>query len=796
MTKRIAHALRVTLALVAAAITLWALVWVGTRPLRRTALGADQVQVTLVHWGDDREDQIVATLVAGFEQKYPDIRVLRINPGPANAVTTKVQTMVASGEPPDVFQINYDRIAGWAAKGLLADLEQFIERDQAANDPDALSLADFYENVIDCFRFDGEVTGQGSLYALAKDFTTVGFYYNKDLFRRAGIADPPLDDWTWEEFIGAARKIGQLVDEDGKPCFGAEFVTWEAMLCVYGWSCGAEISTDGFRTFNFLDPEIVAALEQLRGWFFEDTRALRSAKTQLETGEDSFLSGRVGLAGPFGRWKIPVYRLIEDFDWDFAPLPHAAGCAPVNGVFTSAWAMARKTAEADRADAAWKLVRYLCGEDGQRLVSELGLAIPSMINVAESSSFTNPAIKPNNDQVYLNMIPDARPIIWPADAKYLDQFRRPMEEVFKSGVKTVPQALAQVQRNWEALKAADVMRDKYPRMPWGYVAAGILIPLGLLIVLAAALWWVRRPVRVAFQEEIAGLGMISPWVMGFVAFTAFPIVLSLLLSFCRWSGLATLEHAEWVGFDNFRQMWHDTGFTNSLRVTVYYAVLAVPLGQIIALVAALLVNHEVKGVRFFRAAWYLPSVLAGVAIAILWRWVFHHEYGLLNGVLQPLLQLFDADAPRWFERDAAAWGVPAFVIMSFWALGGPMMIYLAGLKGIPTDLYEAAAIDGANWWRRLRNVTLPMLSPVIFFNVIMALIASFQVFTQAFVMTGGGPGDATRFYVLYLYNSAFDLHEMGYASAMAWLLLLIILALTLLTMRASRRFVYYEALQG
>jgi multiple sugar transport system permease protein len=188
-------------------------------------------------------------------------------------------------------------------------------------------------------------------------------------------------------------------------------------------------------------------------------------------------------------------------------------------------------------------------------------------------------------------------------------------------------------------------------------------------------------------------------------------------------------------------------------------------------------------------------VLAGVAIAILWRWVFHHDYGLLNGMLNPLLGLFGCEAPRWFERDARHWGVPAFVIMSFWNIGGPMMIYLAGLKGIPQELNEAAAIDGASWLRRLRSVTLPMLSPVIFFNVIMAIIASFQIFTQAYVMTGGGPGDATRFYVLYLYNNAFDLHQMSYASAMAWLLLLIILGLTLLVMRGSRRFVYYEALK-
>jgi multiple sugar transport system permease protein len=169
---------------------------------------------------------------------------------------------------------------------------------------------------------------------------------------------------------------------------------------------------------------------------------------------------------------------------------------------------------------------------------------------------------------------------------------------------------------------------------------------------------------------------------------------------------------------------------------------------------------------------------------------------MLNNLLNPVLGLVGFEAPRWFERDAQTWGVPAFVIMSFWMVGGSMMIYLAGLKGISKELYEAAAIDGATLRHRIRHVMLPMLSPVIFFNTIMAVIASFQIFTQAYVMTAGGPGDATRFYVLYLYNQAFDLHNMGYASALAWLLLLIILALTLSVMAGSKRFVYYEALKN
>ncbi len=236
-------------------------------------------------------------------------------------------------------------------------------------------------------------------------------------------------------------------------------------------------------------------------------------------------------------------------------------------------------------------------------------------------------------------------------------------------------------------------------------------------------------------------------------------------------------------------------FWTSLVVTGLYAVIAVPLGQGVALVLALLMSIRIRGVAFFRAAFYLPSILAGVGLAVLFRWVFNAESGLMNAVLDPVLSVVGLSAPDWFVRDAESFGVIAFALMSLWLVGGSMMIYLAGLQNVPRSLYEAAEIDRAGPVRRFFSVTLPMISPVILFNVIMSLIGSFQVFTQAFVMTGGGPGDSTRFYVLYLYNQAFDFYEMGYASAMAWVLLLIILALTLLTLRGSSRLVYYEGLR-
>jgi multiple sugar transport system permease protein len=277
---------------------------------------------------------------------------------------------------------------------------------------------------------------------------------------------------------------------------------------------------------------------------------------------------------------------------------------------------------------------------------------------------------------------------------------------------------------------------------------------------------------------------------------AFPVVLSLLLSFTTWRGLSTLSEAKWVGLGNYQQLlWEDSRFKTSVAVTLYYVLVAVPLGQLMALGAALIMNQKVRGIPFFRAAWYLPSVLAGVGVAVLWRWVFDSDAGLMNSVLAPILSPFGLEPPHWFGADAKVWGAPAFAIMNAWFVGGSMMIYLAGLQGIPDELNEAAEVDGVGRVRRFLGITLPMLGPVILFNVLMAVIGSFQVFTQAFVMTGGEPGDLTRFYVLYLYNQGFEYYEMGYASAMAWILLAVVLVVTVVILRSSARHIYYEALK-
>lgn len=790
MINRLARFLRILVALVAAALLVFSVAWWGYRRLSREMLPEGVVAIRVLHWGDKAEDDIIRRLVEDFEQlpENRNIKVKRINMGQAAAVRTKLQTMFAAGDPPDVFYLGLENVSDLAMKNQLADLEKLIAEDRAAGTP-TVDLDDFFPATVRCFRVDPETgqVGVGKLVGLPKDFTTVGFYYNRDLFRRAGLPEPPITGWTWEEFIEAARVIGRLPN-----CYGADFVTWEQMVRIYLWTHGIDFAAPGWAPpFHFNDPVLQDALSRLQNWFHGEKRTLLSAKTQIETLQEPFLAGNVGMAGPFGKWKVPVYRNIESFDWDLAPLPHVKGRPPRNGVFTVAWGIARVT---PHRKEAWRFVKYLMSERGQRLMSRAGLAIPVLRNVAEEAVRADASAKPRNAHLFLEAADVADPTDYPPDPEWQQQLRVRVEEIFKLG-RPVARAMQRVEREWtENLRRQDVAKKDVP-IRWSTLLAAGGVPIGMLVAVAILFWWRRRPRGLAFREELAGLGMISPWVIGFLAFTAFSIGLSLVLSFARWSSLTTLDHAKFVGWDNFRSLFsRDETFYLSLKATAWYALLAVPSGQIAALIAAMLMNQALRTIGVFRAIWYLPSVLAGVGVAVMWKWVFHHEHGMLKLLLDPILPT-GWHSPAWFEKDAETWGVPAFAIVNLWAIGGTMMIYLAGLKGIPRDLYEAAEIDGASRWRKFLNVTLPMLSPVLFFNFIIAIIASFQIFTQAYVMTGGGPGHATRFYVVYLYNQAFDFHEMGYASALAWLLLIIVLALTALVMKGTKRFVYYEGLK-
>lgn len=297
----------------------------------------------------------------------------------------------------------------------------------------------------------------------------------------------------------------------------------------------------------------------------------------------------------------------------------------------------------------------------------------------------------------------------------------------------------------------------------------------------------RKRGRLARKEAIEGYLAISPWIVGMLVFAALPILGSLGLSFTDWDP-TSIQPPAWIGLRNYTDLVGDQYFWTALRVTGVYSVIALPLGLISGLFLSLLLNQQLRGMYLFRTLFYLPSVVAGVATATLWLWIFNPIFGLLNVVLSKM----GVAGPDWLGDPA--WILYALVIMSLWGVGGSAVIYLAGLQNIPAHLYEAASIDGAGPWAQFRWVTVPMMSPTILFLLVTGIIGSFQTFTTVYVLTGGtgGPEESALFYMIYLYKKAFQDFQMGYASAIAWVGAVLAMVLALVVFKSSPLWVYYE----
>lgn len=287
------------------------------------------------------------------------------------------------------------------------------------------------------------------------------------------------------------------------------------------------------------------------------------------------------------------------------------------------------------------------------------------------------------------------------------------------------------------------------------------------------------------QEALSFYLFIAPWALGFLAFVAGPIVASMGLSLTDYDIVLSPRFA---GLANYKELVRDPLFYKALYNTVYLVFYAVPLGMIVAFALALLLNQRVSGIAAYRTAFYMPSIVPMVASGMVWMWLLHPQLGLVNGVLRSL----GVPPPGWMASEA--WAKPALILIMLWGCGSTMVIYLAGLQNVPQVLYEAATIDGANAWNRFRYVTLPVVSPTIFFTLVMNVIGTFQVFSVVYVVTDGmgGPVNSTLVYLLYLYRTAFVFFRMGYASAMAWILFIIILTLTLIQFRTAPLWVHYE----
>ena len=449
------------MALAAVGLVAFSFCWVFSRPFRRQKLAGDQVQLTVLHWGDKNEDAIVAQLCKDFESlpENRDIRLLRINleGRPPRSIPSFRPCL-----PPAIRRTSSTSVtkkAGdLAAKDLLADLDELIEQDKAAGGPDGGSRRLLPVRApLFPLRSSRGPDRQGAASLLSpRTSPPSASTTTRTSFAGPVWLSPPNDDWTWDEFIERARAIARLPD-----CYGADFVTWEAVVRVFLWTNGKDFTEDNWAHYTFEDPQVQAVLEKLQGWFHNEHQTLVSAKTQLETLLEPFLAGNVGMAGPLGRWKCPTYRLIDKFDWDFAPLPHAKGCKPRNGIFTTGWAIAKNS---PRREQGWRLIKYLNGRRGQALMSEGGLAMPALKSVGLQPGLLRSRAEARQlPGLFSPRRSTPSRSTGPPNRATLHQFRVRLEDIFKMN-KPVGPGMLRVAREWR--ENDELLRHPYPPMPW------------------------------------------------------------------------------------------------------------------------------------------------------------------------------------------------------------------------------------------------------------------------------------------------------------------------------------------
>jgi multiple sugar transport system permease protein/multiple sugar transport system substrate-binding protein len=772
-TRRGFRLLHLGVAAVVAAVLAYAL-W------PRGGLQPGTKELVFFAWASNRDFRLLKTLIREeFEPRFPGYRVSVLN---APDVNEKLKTMVAGGLPPDVMGLDINTLASYADQGVIRDVQAWFEEDVDAG---RLDPSDYYPVGLEALRVNGR------LHGLPKGFTPYVIYYNQDLFDRAGLPYPQAG-WTWEDLRRAARAITRDEDGDGRTdVFGLGHSHWLQGLAPWIWQNNGRILNEG-RTRCVIDrPEAVEALQFLKDLMAEGVAIPDQLSAGIKTGTSTialFEQGKLAMYGPVGWWMVFYFAKIDPAKvrWDVAPLPvRRPGAAPATAIAETAYCVGTRS---PHPRVAWELVKFLSGRTVQRAFMELGVDVPVLRSVAETPAFLERDRPPRSTRVFLDAIEHARVMPTTREFQELDAMAKSrLEKVVVLGTSDAAPACAEVAREINRVMERNRQREARPppRLDWGWAA----LILALLAVACVALFLRGRgprPTPLARREERAFLGLVSPWLVGFLLLFAGPILVSMVLSFSDWSALGPLRDARWIGLDNYREMFTtDPDFLKSLRVTLVYAAVSVPLGLILALVLAVLLDQKVRGMAVYRTVFYLPVIVSGVAVAILWRWLLDDQTGLVNAALR-LVGV--SNPPGWFMSET--WALPAFILLGLWMCGGPMIIFLAGLQSIDERLYEAARIDGAGRFRRFWHITLPGLSAVILFNLIMGVIGSFQVFTQAYIITLGGPNNATLFLVLDIYNQAFRFHRMGYAAAMAGVLFVLVMVLTLAVLRTARHWTH------
>lgn len=789
--------------------------------LAQLGLAAEPIQ--LVVWGEvlGPDTKGMEAKIRDFEKKNPDIVVKILSMGAGKMNPQKLMTAIVGNVAPDVISQDRFTISDWASRGAFLSLDEFIERDKG-KDPLCPVPEQYYPAPWKEAMYEGKV------FAIPNSSDDRVLYYNKSVFRehaaklRAAGLDPERPPRTWSEVL-AYSKVLTLRSKDGAlervgflPNYG------NSWLYLYSFQAnGTFMSPDGTKC-TLASPETEEALKFMVAGYdilggYEEAKKFQDA---LKGGErDPFITGKVAMKVD-GDWIITsLARYGPKLEFGTAPAPVPDDRYYRRGRFKDekdqfiTWVGGFSLAipkGARNVEAAWRYIKYMSSVEAAiidysasqewerrrgrimvpRVMANKAINEVAFRKFAPADPRFQSALK-----THIDMMPYARfrpstfvgQLLWDEQIRAMEAAcmhrRTPMEAL------KISQAVVQKELD------ARARNQQYPvidmRLPaWAGLFGAIIASLML-----ATVYKRRKLGRTERTEAKWAYLFLSPWIIGFFAFTLGPMIASLFFSFTEYN---VLSPARWVGGKNYAELASDEQnlLAKSFLNVLYLGGIGVPLGLVTGLAIALLLNNAVRGIRFYRTAFYLPSIVPAIASIVLWVFIMNPDStrGLINGLWQSTItEWFKVQPPGWFSVEA--WAKPGLVMMGLWGAGGGMILWLAGLKAIPNTLYEAASIDGATPKQQFWSVTLPQLTPIIFFNTVMGFVGALQQFEAQYVITKGenaGPADALLTPVYLLFRNGFAYFKMGYASALAWVIFAIILALTLFQFKIAPRWVHYE----
>jgi multiple sugar transport system permease protein len=789
-------------------------------------LPASAAPTRLVVWGMESspESKDMDAKIAAFEQMHPDIQVVALSMGAGAMNPQKLMTAIVGGVPPDVVQQDRFTIGDWASRDAFRPLDDLLAGDEKSSNPLAVHKKDYVPSTW------AEAVYQGHVYAIPNSTDDRVLFYNRAMFRQAGL-DPDRPPQTWSEMIKDAVLLTKRNADGGYSRLGLIPLYGQGWLYLWSWQMDGEFMSPDGRTCTLANPQTVKALTALLSWYdaLGGVDGVNSFAGGFGSDEqDPFLTGKLAMRVEGDGFLNSIARYKPNLDFGVVPVPVPDKRFAHEGRYKkeSTWvtwsggfsyAIPRG---AKHIREAWEFIQWMnspqaalvgaraqaayAHSKGRLFVPSLYANIPSNDVVWAAYRNTLPMRFQKAKEITLRLLKDTRfrpvtfvgQMLWDEQVRAVDRTLRheasPLASLEKS------QTVVQLELN------AVYTRETHPLLPMGIVVGGMLIlVLAMVIVLWVYLarWWKAHRASERSQAK-AGFMFILPWVVGFIIFTFGPILTSLVLSFCDYD---VLHPARWAGVSNYVALatMDRTIVLKSLGNAVYLAVIGIPLGMVTSLAMALLLNTKVRGQNWYRTFFYMPSIVPVVATSVLWAFILNSDphRGLINALWQGTMShWFGIAPPGWLA--VPSWAKPGLILMGLWGAGGGMILWLAGLQSIPATLYEAASLDGASWWSQFRHVTIPMISPYIFFNLIMGTIGALQTFETAYILggTGGGsstgPDDSLLVPVVYLFNNAFQYFKMGYASAIAWILFILILGLTLGQIKLAPRWVHYEVGDG